>query len=627
MTTIGHLGVSAYPRAPGVSRDAAWRLAVAISPRLFVRTQLPDATGGFSAQYLGRASLMDEAPAGPWAVHLTDEEGLFHLICFDLDGKSAAAAAQARRDRDQISAWLDRVGIEHVVCASGGVGEGWHIWVSLYEGVAAEVVHAVSDRIKVACSTLDRAPLGNVVTGCVRSPGAPHASGGCSTVVHGDVETLLRASTTRSDLERLAGVVAEEIEAMPVMTRPHEAVLDALPHDLNGRPFLPGDRRPVSAVGRAAIYDECGPDDDASSRLFVTLLCLARSRAVFDDAVNLLEQPGLEHARTQRDPRTGARVVRPRHGPHSVLGVLERQWRKAVAVVATTATRDGDDGSFLARADVVAEAVKAVQTRADAMPGRWTGSCGALDRRVLDVLCLVALQAVTVDVDAGVRMLANLTGAGRESVRTALWRLQHDGWVDRVVETAGTHAATWTIDPSRVIHNILVELRSQAVPRAQRPAPLVATERDLLLADLEPRRAAFAQDLFSAQGLGFEVGNRYARGHSPTAGETDSVWEVLREHGLEAVERGDPLIRDLEERLEVAGILERRRNLYSVEQAMWRWWLDELTRMRESRRRQPTLLEKMGRPLGTTSIWGRHPRRADGRASFRSAREQLLLSA
>ena len=119
--------VSAYPPGVGVSRVAAWDLAVAISPRDSLRVQLLAAGGGFSSQYIGRASIDGPAPEAPWAVHLTDTGGLFHLVAFDLDGKTEATARQAVADRDRITGWLDQVGIEYLVCASGGIGQGWHI--------------------------------------------------------------------------------------------------------------------------------------------------------------------------------------------------------------------------------------------------------------------------------------------------------------------------------------------------------------------------------------------------------------------------------------------------------------------------------------------------------------------
>lgn len=610
---------SAYPRGVGVSRVAAWDLAVAISPRESLRVQLPDSGGGFSSQYVGRASIDGPAPEAPWAVHLTDTTGLFHLIAFDLDGKTDTAARQAVADRDKITGWLDQVGIEYVVCASGGVGRGWHVWVALYEGVPAELVHAVTDRVKTACPTLDRAPLGNRVTGCVRPPGAPHASGGISRIVDGDAQVLTRATTTAVDLRRLAALIAEDVAALPALARLDEDVLATLPRDLRGHPHLPGAPRPLPAAAVAALAQH--RVGDASGHLFTILLTMARARRRFDDVIAHLHSPGLEHVRTLRDPRTGHRTPRPTAGPHSPIATLTRQWRRAVAVVATTGDRQGTDATFLARAETLALDIQTRQQRADATANRWRGSQGAADRRVLDALHLIALDAVTPDVDASIRHLALRTGISREVARQALHRLHHDGWIGHVTPAAGTNAATWTIDPHRDIHNTLNKIRSQAVP--PRTPPPASHTRDRLRLDLTRRQDLARHDAFTPRGLGVEAGNTYARYDTtatPPHGQRDEL-QALTEAGLLRDHTPDDLD-TLAQARGVHGTLARREITYAIERTMWRWWIVELQRLREHRRGQPALGDK-----GPWSQWGKHPRRADGRATFKQARQQLLLAA
>lgn len=118
--------------------------------------------------------------------------------------------------------------------------------------------------------------------------------------------------------------------------------------------------------------------------------------------------PGLEHVRTSRD-RSGRRT-RPPSGPNSAAAVLGRQWRKAVQYVPGSDRRIGDDPTFDARADTIAAHVREVQARADAAAGRWTRGGGPADRRILDVLCVLALQALSASVEADTRRLALLPG-------------------------------------------------------------------------------------------------------------------------------------------------------------------------------------------------------------------------
>ena len=80
--------------------------------------------------------------------------------------------------------------------------------------------------------------------------------------------------------------------------------------------------------------------------------------------------------------------------------VLRRQWDKAVRYVASSDRQVGDDPTFDARADAIATHVRAVQTRADAVAGRWASRGGPTDRRVLDVLCSLALEALNPSLEA-----------------------------------------------------------------------------------------------------------------------------------------------------------------------------------------------------------------------------------
>ena len=121
--------------------------------------------------------------------------------------------------------------------------------------------------------------------------------------------------------------------------------------------------------------------------------------------------------------------------------VLRRQWHKAVRHVATTARQVGADPTFDRRADKIAAAVRAVQERVDATAGRWSTRTGPTDRRVLDVLCTLALQGLSVDVEADTRRVALLAGVGRETARTGLIRLSRDGWIALSQAAAGPHGA------------------------------------------------------------------------------------------------------------------------------------------------------------------------------------------
>ncbi len=367
------------------------------------------------------------------------------------------------------------------------------------------------------------------------------------------------------------------------------------------------------------------------------LIGAAAARWHHADVAALVEDsPGLEHVRTYRD--RGDRRPRSRV---DAARVLRRQWDKAVKHVASAPRQIGDDPTFDARADAIAAHVRGVQARADASAGRWTTGGGPADRRVLDVLCILALQALSGAVEADTRRLALLAGVGRETARTALLRLSADGWIAQAQEAAGPHGAHWTISPDPVIHTPADIGRSQADPR---PAGAGAAERSALLATLTTRAGDATHDLFTlGPGLGHHAGNTYAR----TTTEPQDLDELAALTGdspestartLDRLVSAGVLVRSRQgwrrhrtdhrtaaaRRLDVAGRLDDRARRYRIERELWAWWQAEEAWMRAPRR--PGAKHRPGRgqlallPDAGTHAYGPHPRRADGRLDWHEAR-------
>ncbi len=167
-----------------------------------------------------------------------------------------------------------------------------------------------------------------------------------------------------------------------------------------------------------------------------------------------------------------------------------------------------------ARAAALAAVVDATQTRADAAAGRWAGPGGPADRRVLDALCLLSLQAVSAVVEADIRRLGLLCGIGRETARTALLHLARDGWVTRNGPAEGPRAASWILNGG--LSTVIDEPgRSQADPR---PPGAGTAERNRWLTLLRICLGAAAHDVFTfAGGLGHATGQLYATLNSQPA--------------------------------------------------------------------------------------------------------------
>lgn len=600
--------------------ERAWSLTRELTPRPRVRVAAEDAHGAVLNLYPGSGvSTTREAPARPWAMYLADSNHLFRFLCFDLDAK-IHGVADVDRDMRTIRELLVDAAIPHLVCQSGPAG-GRHVWIALAEGLDATVVRTLAADLEQLCKTLDKAPLSNPATGCVRPPFTPHRNGGGSTPILGAIDTLRQASVTAEQITHLASAIADR-----VADGDRDAPVDAhrpLPIDKHGRVYLPGSRRPLPQSSALALREDAA-SGDASSVLWQILLGAATARWQYADVLQLLPQPGLEHARTMRQGST--RIPRPKTGDQSPPRILARQWDKAVRLVASSTRTAGADPTFEPRAAELSCLVEALQQRAAASSGRWATGGGPVDRRVLDQLCILSLQAMNVEVEADIRRLALSCGIGRESARVALLRLEEDGWIRRIAAAEGKRAARWSIDPRSILHRSPPEARSQADPR---PEGAGSVSRSRLLTALLRRSAFRAHDAFTSRaGLGISVGNVYAELHEDAHVGLEPELHTLITHGLVRhtpagwAPSSAAMRDDVAKRIGSTGTLRARARTYWIERETWAHWNDELEWMETPTRQKWKQPPGDQQPIYTdgTTRHGRYPRSLDGRADHRAAR-------
>ncbi len=578
---------------------------------------------------------------------MADHAGRYHLLGFDLD----AGHGPVLEDLPVLLDLLRRAGVPSpVVCQSGPHG-GHHVWVRLARPAPAELVRATALALRGVLVSLDPTPLLNPATGCLRPPGARHRIRGRSVVVAGQLETLHGDHGGGPEvLNALLALVGTSTAIAPANRA--ERPLRRLPRDADGHRYLPGRREALPPSAQHALMSPVGADTDASAVLWRVLLGAVRARWRLADLRALLpdrrQAPGLEHARTARHGR--ARSPRVRHEQRRRLA---HQWERAVTHVLERCeeTLLGDDPSFDERLRHAVAVVDVTQARAAACPGRWARSGGATDRRVLDALCLLALEAVTTTVDIDIRRLAEMSGVHRETARRCLWRLCADGWISQARAAAGPAAASWSLaDPFHRSGQVLstedpAPSASQADSRpARTPAP---ARRSAWVRTLRSRLDDQVHDVFTpSPGLGQHAGRVYAavtalpvdvqQLHALLGYEArrlDALLERLITHGLIGavgsrwVRRpGD--MRRLALGLGVGGTLQRRRIRHGIERDLWAWWLQELSWMRAPRARKgrdtspgpgQQQLELPGVRVGR----GRHPRRANGRADYAAAARRL----
>ncbi len=633
---------------PSPSRITPWALTCAISPRARVRVaDRAEDTGGFRNAY--RARKIGPRPpedGRPWAVYLADEQQQFRLVGLDLDAGGPVAA-----DQDRLRGWLHEAGLPHVVCASGP-GGGRHVWLALAEPVPAEVVARMARALAHLLPSLDTAPLLNPYTGCLRPPGAPHRTSGTSQVLDGDLTVLTAPTIT-------AAAFTAWIDRLPTpkpASRPADNPAAEIKVDAQGHPYLPGRRRALSARIQQRLDTPWTPERDASRDTAAILVAAARAHWRYEHIAALAQHaPGLESLRTHRADHdaAGHRPRRPRT-PDERRARTQREWRRAVALAATTAPLRGDDDTFETRCTQVVDAVAALQRRADAAPGRWTRQGGPADRRVLDQLSRLALTAVDLDVEADIRRLAMATALGRETVRVALHRLTRDGcWITTGAPAQGVRAAHWQLPPTPpgLSTPFLDQGRSQGATRPQPARPGPRERRASWLAHLEhrcqlihhdvhthrsglpPTAGLLHQQLRTADPAGLlELADRMGLDPLPLAQLLDRLGRLgLAE--ADTIGRWRRPTADHRDRaahlLGATGTLADRAARYTLEREAWAWWRAELAWIGASaavRRRHPDAdqppLPLSGR-LGERGGYGPHPTSSTGRRDFAAALAHL----
>lgn len=456
-------------------------VASAWSPRPYVRVD-PRKAHTFSTT----RRFTDGAPGPdvPYALHLTDDAGRFRLLALDFDAHHAGSTATA--DLANCTSALSATGVEHLVCSSGP-GGGYHVWIRLSAAISPARLAPLVDAFAAAWPSLDRGPLANPRTGCVRAPGSPHRSGGASVPLS---STDIRPASLRA-LHR----VTEHLDTRPSpISGPHPQVTTRPVHvDIQGRPYLAGPRRPLAARIRALADTPIAAGTDASAIGWSILLACAHARMQHRDlaeAAFTAQWPGLEFLRTHRTavgrtPRLDAEQE------------LARQWTKAV----TAASYTGPATCTTSPArHTVEQTVADLLTRMDNKPQQWQGKTGSQARLVLLALAARTLDAATEEVHFSERDWALAAGLARDTVADRLKDLTDRGWIRRTQRAVGPWAATW-----RLVAHGGGETRSGAV--------FSPALEQRLRAELESARA----DIWHARSLGV-LGLR--------------VWDLLRTQRL-----------------------------------------------------------------------------------------------
>lgn len=619
------------------SRADSWGLTRALSPRAYVHVMAPEADGVVRSNsyphYYDVAR--DAPPSAPWCMDLTDENGIFRFATFDLDAKRPDDFEQAAEDLGVIVRILRGEHLPHVVCRSSPTG-GFHVWVPL-AGAGLDLMVQLANAARAVLPSLDHGLLCNARTGAVRPPLSPHARGGASEVMDGDVNDLLTAAATTGDVLR---VIAALRELRPTADPAHQ------------RPSGPVDQthrthRQLPSWGRDHMAT-IGGGADPSRTGYLCLLAAAVAGWTLSDVEHAARTaPGMEHYRTRNDP-TGGRTARSAREAESR---LRRQWAKAQERAATYryAPEEREERDLTELRTITAAAEGILRTFR-VSPGRWSRTEADFhDATILTALAWLSLRSGARDVAAPLRSLAAITGVPSTTVDRTLRRLKAARWVTRTRVADGPDAAVWRLSKqfsTGDVHNGPLH-DSNARP----PAELFDT-RAALLRDFDDRLHAGRHDVFTRGGLGhtarrvYEALTHTARPEDAvndraglTPGRIRAALSRLRRHGL-ATRTPAGWRRRLHDhrarlarRLGLTGILARRETQYAHERQQWAWWNAETSRRAGRRTKRPgyatpqAVMFQLTDEHGGPEAWPAYPRDTDGRANHRIAMQYIRADA
>ncbi|WP_435109344.1 hypothetical protein [Nocardiopsis synnemataformans] len=626
------------------------------TPRGRVRCDVLNEDGTWAHRYDDEVPVTAHPPQAPFAVYLANEHGQFQFIVFDLDTKRAEnGAEQVRQDATYLAKQLDTAGLAYLVIASGSPN-GLHLWVPVNDARAAGAPASLVARIAYAaahkCPTVDKSPLLNPRTGCVRPPGAPHRAGGYSQLLtpHDPVVASAYADATANTLkrlEKLAELLGHGLNhEHPDTTVDTDRIVDTTAARLVGRP------RPMPTAIAELLAQP--PQSDASAHLARILTGLALARwslaEVLQEFCTRPHAPGWEHIRTQATD-----FGRRRRSPATQRAILERQWHRQVAYAARLPRRKRhtqDTPQVRALVETV-WSIEQVSATIAPFGHWWRTQSGASDRRAIHYVAQMALEGLTDTVEVDGRRLADATGMAHSTAARALARLVLDGRLILVEEGEGRRAHTYRLLPSfewpvqQVREMPTTQGGTQATPRLADRS--LVPSREQLLARMRERSEHAAHDVWASlrsggsSGLGrhveitaFALKQGQQQNHpygvdflvQRTGYSRRTIvchLHILTSFGLVSkVQTARPprihpeLYHRVARILGVAGTRARRMAGYEVERRVWAWWVSEVQRLRAPRK-------VVGQP---PTRWSKkpYPRTRNGRPDHAAARSQALTT-
>lgn len=427
--------------------------------------------------------LTDRLPARPAAVRVYGHDGACSTLFLDLDSSRGGADAVAREAK-RVVKWLVECGARVIEDVSPNGGR--HIYVPLAQRLDLAAARELVEAMALRFPTIDASPHRSARSGCIRTPGSRHKTGG-----HQQLVTHLAAAVDVLH-RRNAGDVVEALRirlapqiaawhAAQVPVRPEPAPIATAAEDDQQRAAGRALSVAMTRIAREGIYDATRYGSPSEARAAV-MAAAARAGWRLADVVVRLEDgrwPGLAGMYEANRPKAAQRRER-----------IAADWRNAQALIARTPTRAGN--SHVRRSNTsLPESLAGGLRGAPYGPPvdaylehqfirTWTTAVLAYERHrftpigtkirwLLRALAEAGHKSGSRYFGFGSRALAVATGSDHTTVAALLKVLTELGWLDLVQAAHGTAADLYALTIPRDVQAADLRWHSGTI-HAKRPA-------------------------------------------------------------------------------------------------------------------------------------------------------------
>lgn len=560
-------------RSSRESQDAAAAEWAACAPLLAGALRVRLASRRASGiQYRDRdeRALTAVLPSTPAAVRVYGDDGTCRALCFDLDS-SRGGAARVMADASRLVRELESAGARVITDVSPNGGR--HVYVPLAERLDYTSARELVEAIATAYPTMDPGPHQSLRTGCIRVPGAAHASGGhqALTMSLNIAVDVLHRPSPREVVAALQEAYRAQIGALRATQAPLRAAEPSTePHSSAARGRAISAR--LTRIARDGVYDTDRYASPSEARQAVIAGAVAAGWRLADVAARLSDGrwPGLA-------------ALYARYSPTQRHGALARDWHNAQRLVAQHAEQSATTGN-----DTVHRSNTSAQESQGGTPGvgdehafirtwraclrtseqhrfpgrKWYGA-----RFLLRALGEAAHKTGSRYVSFGTRSLAIASGMDHSTVSVLLHELSRTGWIDRLEQGRGEHADLYALTlPSDLIDRAADLRWDRGQIHALRPVfRELGHVAALVFEAVENGRAETVTQLVDATGI--------SRRAVHEAVDLLTSWGLLdRTHGA-LLPRSDALLR-VAEHLGVLEAVAAQLRLYAAQRGAWRAYLN-----------------------------------------------------